>query len=56
MFQRFRLHCMMKNHVYIFVRQVEQVSQMVTFSEGLLDYHQQCADILKILVETLQAK
>ncbi|XP_055320414.1 endophilin-A isoform X3 [Sitodiplosis mosellana] len=35
---------------------VEQVSQLYTFSEGLLDYHQQCADILKGLVETLSQK
>ncbi|XP_055693852.1 endophilin-A isoform X9 [Lutzomyia longipalpis] len=35
---------------------VEQVSQLVTFSEGLLDYHQQCTEVLKCLVETLQAK
>ncbi|XP_031640090.1 endophilin-A isoform X5 [Contarinia nasturtii] len=35
---------------------VEQVSQMYTFSEALLEYHQQCADILKGLVETLQIK
>lgn len=36
--------------------QVEQVSQLATFSEGLLDYHQQCTEILKGLVETLQMK
>uniref|UniRef100_A0A1L8DZ46 Endophilin-A n=1 Tax=Nyssomyia neivai TaxID=330878 RepID=A0A1L8DZ46_9DIPT len=35
---------------------VEQVSQLVTFSEGLLDYHQQCTEVLKCLVETLQGK
>ncbi|XP_037033253.1 endophilin-A isoform X1 [Bradysia coprophila] len=35
---------------------VEQVSQMVTFAEGLYDFHQQCTEILKILVETLQQK
>lgn len=35
---------------------VEQVSQLVTFSEGLLDYHQQCADILRVLVEVLNEK
>lgn len=38
------------------VLQVEQVSQMYTFSEGLLEYHQQCTEILKGLVETLQIK
>ncbi|XP_055706221.1 endophilin-A isoform X4 [Phlebotomus papatasi] len=35
---------------------VEQVSQLVTFSEALLDYHQQCTEVLKCLVETLQCK
>ncbi|KAJ6647155.1 Endophilin-A [Pseudolycoriella hygida] len=35
---------------------VEQVSQLVTFAEGLYDFHQQCTEILKILVETLQQK
>ncbi|XP_055628799.1 endophilin-A isoform X2 [Toxorhynchites rutilus septentrionalis] len=35
---------------------VEQVSQLVTFAEGLLDYHQQCADILRVLVEVLNEK
>lgn len=36
--------------------QVEQVSQMATFAEGLLEYHQQCTEILKGLVEVLQIK
>ncbi|XP_058461763.1 endophilin-A isoform X2 [Malaya genurostris] len=35
---------------------VEQVSQLVTFAEGLLDYHSQCADILRVLVEVLNEK
>lgn len=35
---------------------VEQISQLTYFAESLLDYHQQCAEILKGLVETLQAK
>lgn len=35
---------------------VEQVSQLVTFAEGLLDFHQQCADILRVLVEVLNEK
>ncbi|XP_055594841.1 endophilin-A-like [Uranotaenia lowii] len=35
---------------------VEQVSQLVTFAEGMLDYHQQCADILRVLVEVLREK
>lgn len=41
---------------FVCVFQVEQVSQLVTFSEGLLDYHQQCTEVLKILCETLQEK
>lgn len=39
---------------YIF--QIEQVSQLVTFTEALYDYHSQCAEILKILTETLKEK
>ncbi|XP_048517229.1 endophilin-A isoform X3 [Dendroctonus ponderosae] len=35
---------------------VEQISQLATFAEGLLDYHNQCTDILKTLTETLQEK
>ncbi|XP_058832331.1 endophilin-A isoform X5 [Topomyia yanbarensis] len=35
---------------------VEQVSQLVTFADGLLDYHSQCADILRVLVEVLNEK
>ncbi|XP_026463426.1 endophilin-A-like [Ctenocephalides felis] len=35
---------------------VEQVSQLATFAEGLLDYHQQCTEILKNLTETLLEK
>lgn len=29
---------------------------MVTFAEGLLEFHQQATEILKVLVETLQEK
>ncbi|VEN62442.1 unnamed protein product [Callosobruchus maculatus] len=35
---------------------VEQISQLATFAEGLLDYHSQCTDILKTLTETLFEK
>ncbi|XP_062533471.1 endophilin-A-like isoform X1 [Armigeres subalbatus] len=35
---------------------VEQVSQLVTFAEGLLEFHSQCSDILRVLVETLNEK
>ncbi|XP_055913043.1 endophilin-A [Eupeodes corollae] len=34
----------------------EPVSQLVVFCEALYDYHSQCADMLKILQETLQQK
>ncbi|XP_033303813.1 endophilin-A isoform X10 [Bombus vosnesenskii] len=35
---------------------VEQVAQLATFSEGLLEYHQQCTEILRTLTETLLEK
>ncbi|XP_076645206.1 SH3 domain containing GRB2 like, endophilin-A isoform X1 [Halictus rubicundus] len=35
---------------------VEQVAQLATFSEALLDYHQQCTEVLKALTETLLEK
>ncbi|XP_072745546.1 endophilin-A isoform X2 [Anoplolepis gracilipes] len=35
---------------------VEQVAQMATFSEALLEYHQQCTEILRGLTETLLEK
>ncbi|GFG34336.1 hypothetical protein Cfor_08786, partial [Coptotermes formosanus] len=35
---------------------VEQISQLATFAEGLLDYHQQCTDILRSLTEILLEK
>ncbi|XP_037914996.1 endophilin-A isoform X8 [Hermetia illucens] len=35
---------------------IEQMSQLVTFAEALYDYHSQCADILKVLTETLAQK
>ncbi|XP_015515898.1 endophilin-A isoform X1 [Neodiprion pinetum] len=35
---------------------VEQVAQLATFSEALLEYHQQCTEILKVLTETLFIK
>ncbi|XP_026325821.1 endophilin-A isoform X4 [Hyposmocoma kahamanoa] len=35
---------------------VEQVAQLTFFAEGLLEYHQQCTEILKGLVSTLLEK
>jgi len=35
---------------------VEQISQLAFFAEGLLEYHNQCTDILKVLTETLHDK
>lgn len=36
--------------------QVEQISQLATFSENLLDYHRQCTEILEVLAGTLHDK
>ncbi|KAJ8687286.1 hypothetical protein QAD02_023080 [Eretmocerus hayati] len=36
--------------------EIEQVAQLATFSEALLDYHQQCTEILKVLCERLIEK
>ncbi|PNF21379.1 Endophilin-A [Cryptotermes secundus] len=35
---------------------VELISQLATFAEGLLDYHQQCTEVLRGLTETLLEK
>uniref|UniRef100_A0A0A9WKH6 Endophilin-A n=1 Tax=Lygus hesperus TaxID=30085 RepID=A0A0A9WKH6_LYGHE len=35
---------------------VEQISQLATFAEGLLEYHRQCTDILQVVTETLNEK
>ncbi|XP_024081823.1 endophilin-A isoform X2 [Cimex lectularius] len=35
---------------------VEQISQLATFAEGLLDYHRQCTEILQVAVENLNEK
>jgi len=36
--------------------QVEQVAQLATFSEALLEYHQQCTEVLRGLTEILLEK
>jgi len=35
---------------------VEQISQLVSFAEALLEYHRQCSDILQSLTDTLYTK
>ncbi|KAK3882139.1 hypothetical protein Pcinc_013468 [Petrolisthes cinctipes] len=35
---------------------VEQISQLATFSENLLDYHRQCTEILEVLAGTIHDK
>ncbi|CAL1689594.1 unnamed protein product [Lasius platythorax] len=35
---------------------IEQVAQLATFSEALLEYHQQCTEVLRGLTETLLEK
>ncbi|XP_071518237.1 endophilin-A isoform X3 [Panulirus ornatus] len=35
---------------------VEQISQLATFAENLLDYHRQCTEILEVLAGTLHDK
>lgn len=35
---------------------VEQISQLATFADNLLDYHKQCCEILDVLVNTLNEK
>ncbi|XP_065166452.1 endophilin-A isoform X3 [Atheta coriaria] len=35
---------------------IEQISQLATFAEGLYEYHSQCTEIIKVLVETLHEK
>ncbi|XP_035723131.1 endophilin-A-like isoform X4 [Vespa mandarinia] len=35
---------------------VEQVAQLATFSEALLEYHQQCIDVLRVLTDKLLEK
>ncbi|KAK7602825.1 hypothetical protein V9T40_006799 [Parthenolecanium corni] len=35
---------------------VEQISQLTTFAEALLEYHQQCTEIMKFAVENLREK
>lgn len=35
---------------------VEQISQLASFAEALLEYHQQCTEILKTLTETMVEK
>lgn len=36
--------------------QVEQISQMTSMAEAILEYHQQCTEIMRTVVENLQEK
>lgn len=35
---------------------VEQISQLATFADGLLEYHRQCVEILQTVVQNIQEK
>lgn len=40
----------------LFENEVEQISQLCTFADALLEYHEQCVEILKAMTETLHEK
>jgi endophilin-A len=42
--------------IYFFNSQIEQISQLCTFAECMHEYHQQCTEILKDLVQQMQEK
>jgi endophilin-A len=50
------IHVQSNVSVSVFADQVELISQLATFAEGLLDYHQQCTEVLRSLTETLLEK
>ncbi|XP_011058582.1 PREDICTED: endophilin-A isoform X6 [Acromyrmex echinatior] len=50
------LHLAQMGMFNLLANDVEQVAQLATFSEALLEYHQQCTEVLKGLTETLLEK
>ncbi|KAL0271647.1 UNVERIFIED_CONTAM: hypothetical protein PYX00_008674 [Menopon gallinae] len=50
------LHLAQMGMFNLFENEVEQISQLCTFADALLEYHEQCVEILKIMTETLHEK
>ncbi|KAK6631326.1 hypothetical protein RUM44_005852 [Polyplax serrata] len=50
------LHLAQMGMFNLFENEVEQVSQLCTFVDALLEYHEQCVEILKTMTETLHEK
>ncbi|XP_018307019.1 endophilin-A isoform X1 [Mycetomoellerius zeteki] len=50
------LHLAQMGMFNLLANDVEQVAQLATFSEALLEYHQQCTEVLRGLTETLLEK
>lgn len=50
------LHLAQMGMFNLFENEVEQVSQLCTFADALLEYHEQCVEILKVMTETLHEK
>lgn len=41
---------------FFIIIQIEQISQLTTFVESLLEYHQQCTEILRLAVMEIREK
>ncbi|EEB10565.1 endophilin A, putative [Pediculus humanus corporis] len=50
------LHLAQMGMFNLFENEVEQISQLCTFADALLEYHEQCVVILKSMTETLHEK
>ncbi|XP_018339525.1 PREDICTED: endophilin-A isoform X6 [Trachymyrmex septentrionalis] len=50
------LHLAQMGMFNLLANDIEQVAQLATFSEALLEYHQQCTEVLRGLTETLLEK
>lgn len=50
------LHLAQMGMFNLFENEVEQISQLCTFADALLEYHEQCVEILKVMTETLHEK